>query len=213
MRITEIHRQPSPAPRPQSLAWDGQRLWMGSLETQRIYAIAPAEWRVTEFATAPGKPWGMTATDKDLRVLCGETEEDHRVIRRYRSDKGFDDDALACPQDTGSQLGYDGKNLHVSQWYNRSVLVLDRGGRVLKTYKAPRGICGQVFVGGMLYLLTTAAEETTEYFLTRLDVTTGEATDVAEVPFQARALAHDGERFWTNHREQHEIVAFDLAPA
>ncbi|MDB5098605.1 MAG: hypothetical protein JWM80_3026 [Cyanobacteria bacterium RYN_339] len=209
--ITEAARHPSPAPRPQSLTFDGALLWMGSIETRRIYAIRPDDWGVAEWATAPGKPWGMTAMGKDLRVLCGETDEDHRVIRRYRSDKGFEDDALPCPQDTGSQLGYDGTNLHVSQWYNRAVLVLDKGGKVIKTYKAPRGICGQVFVGGQLYLLTTAAEETNEYFLTRLDPKSGVATDVALVPFQGRALAHDGQHFWTNHREQHEIVAFTAA--
>ncbi|MEA2690302.1 MAG: hypothetical protein QOD51_2909, partial [Candidatus Eremiobacteraeota bacterium] len=32
--------------------------------------------------------------------------------------------------------------------------------------------------------------------------------DVAIIPFPARALAFDGERFWTNHREADQIVAF-----
>jgi hypothetical protein len=38
----------------------------------------------------------------------------------------------------------------------------------------------------------------------------GEPTwvDVARIPFQARALAWDGTKFWTNHREQNQIVAF-----
>ncbi len=211
--IREVFRRPSPAPRPQSLAFDGTHLWMGSIETSRIYAILPAAWQVGEWASAPGKPWGMTAMGKDLRVLCGETAEDHRVIRRYRPDKGFEDDPLPCPDDTGSQLAYDGTHLHVSQWYNRAVLVLDKRGAVIKRYKAPRGICGMVFVGGSLYLLTTAAEETEDYFLSRLDPQTGEATDVAHVPLQGRALAHDGERFWTNHRERHEIVAFTVPDA
>lgn len=208
--IIEVARHPSPAPRPQSLAADGPRLWMGSIETSRIYAIDRESWTVGEWASAPGKPWGMTMMGKDLRVLCGETADDWRIIRRYRADKGFEDDELPCPDDTGSQLSYDGTSLHVSQWYKQVVLALDKGGKVVKTYKAPRGICGQVFVGGMLYVLNTADEDSTPYFLTRIDPKTGQAEDVAHVPFQGRALAHDGEHFWSNHREQHEIVCFRL---
>jgi hypothetical protein len=46
--------------------------------------------------------------------------------------------------------------------------------------------------------------------LTRIDARGGQPKieDVARIGFKARALAFDGERFWTNHREQHEIVAF-----
>jgi hypothetical protein len=32
--------------------------------------------------------------------------------------------------------------------------------------------------------------------------------DLARVPFQCRSLAFDGESFWTNHREAHEIISF-----
>jgi len=32
--------------------------------------------------------------------------------------------------------------------------------------------------------------------------------DLARIPFQARALAFDGKNFWTNHREQNQIVSF-----
>jgi hypothetical protein len=32
--------------------------------------------------------------------------------------------------------------------------------------------------------------------------------DIARIPFSARSLAFDGERFWTNHREANETVAF-----
>ena len=70
-----------------------------------------------------------------------------------------------------------------------------------------------MFVDGVLYLVTTDAEETNEYWLTRVDLKAagaGEPTwvDVARIPFQARALAWDGTKFWTNHREQNQIVAF-----
>ena len=45
-KITEHLRLPSPAPKPQSLAWDGKVLWMGSRETRFIHAIDPVEWKV-----------------------------------------------------------------------------------------------------------------------------------------------------------------------
>ena len=32
--------------------------------------------------------------------------------------------------------------------------------------------------------------------------------DLARIPFAARALAFDGTNFWTNHREQNQIVSF-----
>jgi hypothetical protein len=74
----------------------------------------------------------------------------------------------------------------------------------------PHGICGQVFVQGRLYLVTTDAEETTDYWLTRVDFDskTPRVEDIARIPFAARALAFDGTDFWTNHREQNQIVSF-----
>ena len=44
--IRELKRLDSPAPKPQSLAWDGATLWMGSRDTRRIYQISPATWTV-----------------------------------------------------------------------------------------------------------------------------------------------------------------------
>jgi hypothetical protein len=32
--------------------------------------------------------------------------------------------------------------------------------------------------------------------------------DLVRIPFAARALAFDGKSFWTNHREQNQIVSF-----
>ena len=48
--IFEHRRLPSPGVTPQALAWDGKRgvLWMGSRDLRRVYAIDPAEWKVTE---------------------------------------------------------------------------------------------------------------------------------------------------------------------
>ena len=210
--IRELKRLASPVPKPQSLAWDGAKLWMGSLATRRIYALDPATLAIRWECVAPGTPYGLTVVDGgELRVLCSETADDHRIIRSCIPRMGFDDTfGLPCPDDTGSQLGYDGQWLHVSQWYSKKVVRLGRDGGVERVISAPRGICGQVFVDGDLFLITTDAEETNDYFLTRIDVRadTPRIEDVARVPFQARALAFDGTHFWSNHREQNQIVCF-----
>lgn len=185
---------------------------MGSRATRLLYALNPTTWQVSRQFTAPGTPWGMTAVGPELRVLCGETASDHRIIRRCLPDQGFNLHLLIpCPDDTGSQLGYDGQNLHVSQWYPKKILTLDLAGNIMRTLALPHGICGQVFVDRALYLVTTDAEETDEYWLTKVTFGAGppEIADIARIPFAARALAHDGTRFWTNHREQNQIVAFN----
>src|SRR5271165_3622235 len=168
--IEEIKRLDSPAPKPTSLAWDGTILWMGSRQTKRIYGINPATWAVVWETAAPGTPYGIASMEIELRVVCGETAGDNRFIRRCIPMHGFDTKfAIPCPDDTGSQLGYDGRRLHLSQWYPRKVLALGADGQVERVISVPHGICGQVFV---------------------------------------RGLAFDGERFWTNHREQNQIVSF-----
>ena len=209
--VEELLRLPSPAPKPQSLAFDGTSLWMGSRETRRIYALDPNSWTVREEVQAPGTPWGMTVVGDELRVLCGETEDDNRIVRRFIPGHGFKkSDAIACPDDTGSQLSFDGDRLYVSQFYNRTILSLGEHGEVGTTVRVPHDICGQVIVNGCFYLVTTDDEKTEEYWLTRVDARNGaaHATDLARIPFAARALAYDGERFWTNHREADQVVAF-----
>jgi hypothetical protein len=210
-RITELKRLASPAPQPQSLAWDSATLWMGSRETKQVYAIDPAAWTVRWQIAAPGTPYGITAFGGELRVLCGEAPDDNRFVRRCLPYQGFDDTfVLPCPDDTGSQLGYDGRRLHISQWYPKKVITVDDAGQVERVISAPHGICGQVWVDGVLYLATTDNEETTDYWLTRVDVrsATPKIEDIAHIPFAARALAFDGTHFWTNHREQNQIVCF-----
>jgi hypothetical protein len=211
LRIEELLRLPSPAPKPQSLAYDGTSLWMGSLETRHLYAIDPQRWTVREDVAAPGTPYGMTVVGDELRVLCGETDEDHRVIRRFVPGHGFrTKDMIACPDDTGSQLGYDGDFLYVSQWYNQKLVEIDETGKVMRRIDVPHGICGQVIVEGRFYLVTTDDEATDQYWLTCVDARAepAQSRDLAHIPFAARGLAWDGTRFWTNHRENNEIVAF-----
>lgn len=208
--VVEILRLASPAPKPQALAFDGASLWMGSIATEHLYALDPQRWTIREEAAAPGKPWGMTVLGDELRVICGETTDDHRFIRRFIPGHGFKSERLACPDDTGSHLSYDGERLYVSQWYNKKLIALDERGETGMTIDAPRGIAGQVIVDGRFYLLTTDDESEDSFVLTRIDARGDRpiVTDLARIDFGARALAYDGERFWTSHREANEIVAF-----
>ncbi|WP_438482446.1 hypothetical protein [Oleiharenicola lentus] len=209
--IVEVRRLKSPAPKPQALAWDGSTLWIGSRDTKLIHAIDPNTWTVKWTTPAPGTPWGMTAVAGELRVLCGETAADTRIIRRCVPGKGFDAEfGLPCPGDMGSHLSHDGKNLILSQWYPKKLIWLHVDGSAGRVIEVTRGICGHCLVDGVFYLMTTDYEETTGYFLTRVDPRGATPTieDIATVPFQARALAFDGTNFWTNHREQDETVCF-----
>ena len=209
--VNEALRLPSPAPRPQSIAFDGEKLWMGSIETSRLYAIDPRQWTVIEEDKAPGKPWGMTVVGDELRVICGEGDDDDRVVRRFLPGHGFKNQgSFRCPDGTGSQLSYDGTWLYLSQWYNQRLLALDEKGSILRQIDVPHQICGQCFVDGNFYLVTTDDEESGEYFLTKVGADGSNASkDLARIPFAARALAFDGARFWTNHREANQIVAFE----
>ncbi len=209
--VDELLRLPSPAPKPQSLAFDGETLWMGSRETQRIYAIAPHAWTAREETAMSDVPWGIAIVGDELFVISGDAGISDRVVTPYVPGRGFDTSRrFVAPEGTGSQLGWDGDLLYISQWYNRKIVAVDGGGKPLRTIDAPHGICGQVVVDGCFYLVTTDDEENGEYWLTRIDARgdAPRADDLAVVPFPARALTFDGERFWTNHREANEIVAF-----
>ena len=209
--VNELLRLPSPAPKPQSLAYDGTRLWVGSIVTDRLYSIDPATWTAREEGTAPGKPWGMAVVGDELRVICGEGAEDDRFVRRFIPGHGFrSDGSFAAPDATGSQLGYDGDSLYISQWYNRRIIALDDSGTPGIAIEVPHQICGQVVVDGRFYLVTTEDENHGDYWLTRVDArgATVRSDDLARIPFPARALAFDGERFWSNHRAADQIVAF-----
>jgi hypothetical protein len=211
--VTEVMRMISPAPRPQALACDGTTLWMGSIDTCRMYEIDATHWTVRSEEKAPGKPWGTTVMGDELRVVCGEGNEDSRVIRKFIPGHGFKNQgSIPCPDDTGSHLSYDGDLLYVSQWYNKRIISLDEDGNVGSVVEAPRGIAGHCVYEGLFYVLGTDDEDSDEYYITRIDARNGSTKidDIARVPFQGRALAFDGQRFWSNHRERNEIVAFTI---
>lgn len=214
--INELQRFASPVSRPQALFADGPTLWISSRVTRALYAVDRGTGNIVwETTPADGTtPWGVTKVGEDLFVVCG-TDLDHvddRTIRRVVPGTGFDPQTVwTCPNQMGSHLSHDGESLILSQWYTKKLISIDARGTPGRVLTAPRGIVGHCFARGAFYLATTDAEETDEYWLTRLDPHTGRAEDVARIGFAARALSFDGTNFWTNHRERDQIVSFIVA--
>ena len=208
--LEEIVRIPSPAPMPQSLAHDGEHLWLGSWETSRVYGISPRHGRVFEEMEAPGKPVGSTVLGDELRFVCSENgDEDNRFIRRYIPGHGFKSrDRIACPDDTGSFLAYDGERLWLSQRANKRVLEISVSGRVLRTVDVGEQILGIAWVSDRLYLSTWLGKDRIAYIEARAE--NPQLTFVAAAPFVAVSLARDGDRLWTNDSKANEIVAFAI---
>ncbi len=212
-RLSEIVRIPAPA-EPQSLAHDGEHLWVGSWRTHHVYGIDPKQGRSFEEVTAPGAPVGCTVVGDELRFVISENGEgDNRFIRRFVPGHGFKSgDALACPEDTGSFVAFDGKRLWLTQRYRKRALELDAKGAVLRTIDVGEEIIGAAWCGERLYLSTWLGRERGGCRIGYVEPNAAQAAlhFVAQVPFVAVSLARDGERLWTNDFKQNAIVAFAL---
>ena len=211
--ITELQRRAAPFPKPQAIYADGDVLWLSSRQTKRFYAVDRALWQVTwECAVPAGDTvWGVTKVGEELYVVCGvdAVDVDARRIRRLRPGVGFDPAfSLPCPDGMGSHLSHDGTSLVLSQWYPQKLISIGTDGKAGRVLAVPRQVVGQCFARGVFFVATTTDEESNDYFIERLDPATGECAMLARLGFSARGLAFDGTNFWTNHREQNEIVAF-----
>ena len=125
---------------------------MGSRDLRRIYAIDPENGTVLKQQEAPGIPWAAVALNGELRFTIGEGAEDDRYIYRYTPESGFSK-MFACPEFTGSYLSFDGKNLYMSQWYKKRVLMFDDQGNVIREINVGAEISGHTFANGSLYVL------------------------------------------------------------
>lgn len=207
--IEEVRRLPSPAPGPQGIAFDGTTLWIGSLQTHRIYAIDPQTWTARDEGTAPGEPFGITVVGDELRFVIGQGDDaDDRYIYRFIPGHGFKD-RVECPELSGAFLAYDGDELFLSQAHNKKILALDDRATIVREIPLDRRPVGMTIVNGCFYLVTTD-DEWNHRQLTKIDArqTSPVITPLAGFPFNARGLAYDGTRFWTCARETNEIVAF-----
>ncbi len=212
--LEELVRVPSPAALPQSLAFDGELLWIGSWETSRVYAVSPKHGNVVEEAAAPGKPVGSTVVGDELRFIVSQNgDDDNRFVRRFIPGHGFKShDATPCPDDTGSFLAYDGRRLWLSQRYNKRVIELDAQLAPVRTIEVGEQILGFTFVRDLMYFSTWLGKDRGGCRIASLDPN-AEAPAlrfVAAAPFVAVSLAPGGDRLWTNDSKGAAAVAFAL---
>ena len=169
------------------------------------------EWRRLKQQEAPGIPWAAVALNGELRFTIGEGADDDRYIYRYTPESGFSK-MFACPEFTGSYLSFDGKNLYMSQWYKKRVLMFDDQGNVIREIDVGAEICGHTFVNGSLYVLRGQEQPNEDWRIARLNPQeeTPAVEDIAIVPFASRSLTFDGELFWSNYRAKDTIISFTL---
>lgn len=215
--ITQKRRIKSPTITPQALAYDGGKFWLSSRDLGTFNKVDPANWKVIDELDPPGIVWAAVVLGNgEMRLTIGKGLNDDRYIYRYASREGFTK-MFACPDLTGSYLGWDGTHLYMSQWYEEHILQFDDKGNVLRTIEVGAEICGFTFVDDAIYVLRgkenkNVPGKSEEWRIARFDPAneTPNVEDLAIVPFESRSLAFDGEFFWSNHRAANEIVCFNL---
>jgi hypothetical protein len=210
-KTEELLRRPSPATRPQPLAYLNGLLWMGSWDTDRIYAIEPQSWTLRNEIDAPGKPYGLTALGDELRVVVGMGEDDDRYLYRLSPDGAFDAASkTACPDFTGSYLAASGSTLYLGQMTFRRIVRLNDDATVEREFALPTRCAGIGFgPDGRLYMISGDEElEHLTFGILDLSPSQPRFESLRSLPDEARSLVYDGSRWWTSLRDANEISSF-----
>jgi sugar lactone lactonase YvrE len=145
------HTLAKPAPSVVGLAWDGASLWAGDWETCTLFRLAADGAIQAQFA-APGRMVGMTFVDGTLLAVISDQESDDRSIHRFNpSDGSWETGATRCPDDTGSQLSWDGDRLWLSQRHNKRIVRLTPAGSVEHEIEMPAEVTGIHWSGPALW--------------------------------------------------------------
>jgi hypothetical protein len=215
--IRNIRRRASLTVTPQALAWDGNSLWLSSRDLGTLYKVDREQWTIVEELDPPGIVWAAVFTNDGWRFTLGKGLNDDRYVYRYTATEGFKK-LFACPDFTGSYLSFDGENCYLSQWYKGQIHQFEDSGKILRTLELGEEICGHTFVDGTLYVLRgrehkDVPNKTEEWRIARLNMHADAARleELAPIPFAARSLTFDGEKFWSNHRAANETISFTLA--
>jgi hypothetical protein len=213
--VVERKRIKSPTDTPQALAWDGAQFWMSSRDLGTLYRIDITP-KIVDEIDPPGIVWAAVATDGAMHFTIGKGLNDDRYVYRYTPGEGFSK-LFACPDFAGSYLSFDGKNLYLSQWYEKQILKYDENGKIVRKIDIGAEICGHTFVGDLIYVLRgkenkDVPDKSEEWRLARLDPREEEPNveDLATIPFASRSLTFDGRNFWSNHRAAGETICFSL---
>jgi len=200
----------APEPAPQSLVFDGERLWVGSWETKTIVAVDRTGRKGTHFA-APGRPVGGTFVNGRSWYVLSD-EHDDRTVRSVDGHGHWGEDAFECPHDAGSFLSWDGTDLWLSQRYNKRVLRLDPTSHdAAQVVPIGEQILGQTWIGDWLYLSLWLGKERGGARLARvLGSDPSDLQILASSPSAMVSLAYDGDALWSNDPRRGRVVAFSL---
>lgn len=212
--IRELRRLPSPTLGNTSIAFDGVLLWVGSIQTNRLYSIAPDTWDVKDEFQLNGTIFGLVSVGDTIRVMLGEGEGSFRTVYRLERGSGITTvSAMRCPDDgTGSHLAYDGESIFIGQRDLRRIVAIDESGMVGTAIDLPSRLYGVTIVNGRFYCIATNdPDNTADEFLLRVDDREDDPVlaTLATIPFDSHGIAWDGKRFWTNDRTAGEVVAFE----
>jgi hypothetical protein len=211
--IEELQRLPAPGARPQPLALFNGTLWVGSWETNSLYAIDPKSWQTTHTVRAPGRPYGIAPIDGSLRIVVSDGgEADDRYFYRFTPGQGFDESSKTpCPDFTGSHLASKDGKLYLGQMHFRRLLVLESDGAIVREIPLPTRTGGFAFGPNGDFYLIAADEEFERLELATLDLAKpSEVNALAPISFGARGLTSDGNAWFTSDREESQIVSFTL---
>lgn len=211
--INEVRREPSPAGRPQGLAFLAGSLYLGSLDAGALYEIDAASWQVRAKIPAPGKPYGLAILGEAVRVVVSIGADDDRYLYSFVPRKGFDEAGkIALPDLSGSHLASDGSRLYLLQMGKRQIVALDADGTASRIWPLPQRIAGIGFLNGALYGLA-GDEEFEHLHFARIDLAGAQAvvSDVASISDEARSLTHDGRAWWTSYRDESQIGSFTIS--
>jgi hypothetical protein len=210
--VKELVRKASPGGRPQPLAYRDKTLWVGAWDTDTIYAVDPATWKVLDETGAPGRPYGMAVTGDEIRVVVSLGADDDRYLYRFVPGKGFDEASKTpCPEFTGSHLAWYGGTLYLLQMGFKRIVALNERNEITREIALPTR-CGGIGAGDGAFYMISADEDFDNLTLATLDVAVAapQAAVLATINPEARALTFDGSAWWTSYREQNEIVSFEI---
>lgn len=209
--MKELQRLASPGGRPQPLAFHNGRLWVGTWDTDQLYAIDPATGTVSSEFKAPGRPYGLATLGEELRVVIAIGPEEDRFLFRFHPENGFDESSKTpCPDFTGSHLASDGAKLYMTQLGKRRMIQIDDDAKIVREFPFPVRCLGIGFRPGGDFYMITADDEWENLALATADLNAPalQPKAVGNLNEEARGLAFDGSTWWTSYREASQIVSF-----
>jgi len=191
---------------PTGVAWDGRHLWVGDLDSAKLYELDAATGKVLTSIDAPGyqtqglawdgsQLWVIDALDKTAYALDPVTG----ITRR----------ALPLDTDTAKGIAWDGSALWTVDAGAGVISRLDVGdGTTFKSFPAPNAHArgdelGLAFDGAHLWVSDRLTDT-----IYRIDPATGAVLDsfASPGPYPA-GLAWDGSRLWCVDYEKRELAA------